>query len=109
MEGITMFKSAVTVIAALSIACSIKADAYAAGQTQGHFPNFSSVDFPWLPVNPEYAPPASGPGPVTYDHARPVMARNPNNIGAVVEAPLRLADLNDPNLFILNDSAKVPY
>ena len=84
--------------AALLFACSMIADANAAGQTQGPVPNLSSVDFPWLPIQPEYAPPASGPGPVTYDHAHPVLARNPNNIGAVVEAPMRLANLNDPNL-----------
>jgi hypothetical protein len=82
----------------LLFACSMIADANAAGQTQGPVPNLSSVDFPWLPIQPEYAPPASGPGPVTYDHAHPVLARNPNNIGAVVEAPMRLANLNDPNL-----------
>src|SRR5262245_30959774 len=44
------------------------ADAYAA-ETRGAVPNFSSGDFPWVPLSPEYVPPASGPGPVTYDHA----------------------------------------
>lgn len=84
--------------AALLFVCSIIADVNAEGQTEGPVPNFSSVDFPWLPTNPEYAPPESGLGPVTYDHAHPVLARNANNVGAVVEAPLRLADLSNPNL-----------
>ena len=76
--------------------CALTADA--AGQTRDAVPNFSSVDSPWLPLNPEYAPPASGPGPITYDHAHPIMARNPNAAAEVVEAPMRLADLNNPNL-----------
>jgi hypothetical protein len=76
--------------------CALTADV--AGQTRDAVPNFSSVDFPWLPTNAEYAPPASGPGPITYDHAHPIMARNPNAAAAVVEAPMRLADLNNPNL-----------
>jgi hypothetical protein len=73
------------------------ADVHAA-ETRNAFPNFSVADFPWLPTGPEFAPPQSGIGPVTYDHAHPVLARNPNNVGAVVEAPLRLADLSNPNL-----------
>jgi hypothetical protein len=98
MERKMSDRCSIGLAAALLFACSMIADANAAGQTQGPVPNLSSVDFPWLPIQPEYAPPASGPGPVTYDHAHPVLARNPNNIGAVVEAPMRLANLNDPNL-----------
>ena len=82
----------------LLLALSGIADAYGADEPGGAIPNFSSVDFPWQPLGPEYAPPASGIGPVTYDHAHPIMARNPNNVGALVEAPMRLADLSNPNL-----------
>jgi hypothetical protein len=84
--------------AALLYGCITGADGYAAGQTPSPVPNFSTMDFPWLPLGPEYAPPASGLGPITYDHAHPIMARNANNVGAVVEAPMRLADLSNPNL-----------
>src|SRR5437764_267326 len=38
------------------------ADTYGAAETRGAVPNFSSGDFPWVPLSPEYAPPASGPG-----------------------------------------------
>src|SRR5258706_7398819 len=72
---------------------------FAAGQVaQGPVPNFSSVDLPWMNGGAGFLPPPAGPGPVTTDKAHPVMARNPNNRGEVVEAPLRLADLSNPNL-----------
>jgi hypothetical protein len=80
-------------------ACATAAAGYAASDNAiGSVPNFSVLDSPWLPMGPEYQPPASGLGPVTYDHAHPVMARNANNVGALVEAPMRLADLSNPNL-----------
>src|SRR5438552_2138870 len=61
----------------------------------------SFAEFPWVltnPVNPEYLPPSSGLGPITYDKARPHIARLLNNVGNVVERPLPLADLSNPNL-----------
>jgi len=66
------------------------------GQTP--VPNFSSIDSPWVSGGGGFLPPPAGLGPVTYDKAHPVMARTPNNRGEVVEAPLRLADLNNLNL-----------
>jgi hypothetical protein len=84
--------------AALFCGCSMAVDSHAADQPSGPVPNFSTLDLPWLPAGPEYAPPVSGLGPITYDRAHPVMARNANNVGAVVEAPMRLADLSNPNL-----------
>jgi hypothetical protein len=68
---------------------------------QTSVPNFSSAEFPWVltnPTNPEYLPPSSGLGPITYDKARPHIARLLNNVGNVVERPLPLADLTNPNL-----------
>ncbi len=65
---------------------------------QAPVPNFSSVDLPWMNGGAGFLPPPAGPGPITTDKAHPVMARNPNNRGEVVEAPLRLADLSNPNL-----------
>jgi hypothetical protein len=69
------------------------ADTYGAAETRGAVPNFSSGDFPWVPTSPEYAPPASGPGPVTYDHAQAEATRN-----VVVQGRMRPADLSNPNL-----------
>lgn len=79
-------------------ACALAAGASAAGQTDGAIPNFSSADFPWLPTSPQYAPPASGPGPVTYDHGHPIIARQLNQFGVVEQRTMPLADLNDLNL-----------
>ena len=74
-------------------------DGYAAGQVaQGAVANFSSIDLPWVAMGQDYLPPPSGPGPITYDKAHPVMARNANQFGTVVTAPMRLADISNPNL-----------
>jgi len=79
--------------------CGITADGYAAGEVKPAVPNFSSIDRPWVAIEAqEYLPPASGIGPVTYDHAHPIMVSNPNNAGVAVKAPLRIADLSNPNL-----------
>jgi hypothetical protein len=86
-------------LAGLVCACAVTAEVFAAGQAaEGPVPNFSSLDFPWVSGNSDFLPPISGVGPVTYDKAHPVMARNPNNRGEVVEAPMRLADVSNPNL-----------
>lgn len=65
---------------------------------QPRAPNFSSADFPWFPVRAEFLPPPTGPGPITYDKAHPQTVRTANNIGAVQETMLHLADLSNPNL-----------
>jgi hypothetical protein len=79
--------------------CGITADGYAAGEVSPAIPNFSSIDRPWIAIEAqEYLPPASGIGPVTYDHAHPIMVTAPNNAGTPVTAPLRIADLGNPNL-----------
>jgi hypothetical protein len=85
--------------AGLLCACSVTADGYAAGEEGSSVPNFSSIDRPWVAIEAqEFTPPASGIGPVTYDHAHPIMVTSPNNAGIPVTAPLRVADLNNPNL-----------
>jgi len=86
-------------LAGLFGACVVTAQGFAASKdAQGPVPNFSSIDLPWFSGGTGFLPPLSGPGPVTYDKAHPVMARTPNARGDVVEAPLRLADLSNPNL-----------
>ena len=74
--------------------------AFAADDKRGAaIPDLTSIDRPWIAIEgQDYLPPASGIGPVTYDHAHPVMVRNPNNAGAAVDAPLRIADVSNPNL-----------
>ena len=81
--------------AGLLCACAVAA----AGEGKSSAPDFSSIDRPWVAIEAqEYSPPPSGIGPVTYDHAHPIMATSPNNAGVPVTAPLRVADLNNPNL-----------
>lgn len=91
-------KCLIAVVAGLLCAGGAAADGYAAGPAQAPVPDFSSVDSPWLPTSGDYAPPVSGPGPITYDHAHPQMVISPNALGAAVQTPMRLADLNNPNL-----------
>jgi hypothetical protein len=84
-------------VAALFCACVTENFAAA----QGSIRNLSSAEFPWVlanPTNPEYLPPPSGAGPITYDKAHPHIARLPDQFGNVVERILPLADLNNPNL-----------
>jgi hypothetical protein len=85
--------------AGLLCAGAATGDGYAAGPlAQGAVANFSSIDLPWVAMGQDYLPPPSGPGPITYDKAHPVMARNANQFGTVVTAPMRLADISNPNL-----------
>src|SRR5713226_8613718 len=74
------------------------AGAFAANEAPQSLPNFSSLDLPWVAGSGEFLPPQSGIGPVTYDKAHPQMAVTPNARGDAVRAPLRLADLSNPNL-----------
>jgi hypothetical protein len=85
--------------AGLLCAGAVTGDGYAAGAVaQGAVANFSSINLPWVAMGQDYLPPPSGPGPITYDKAHPVMARNANQFGAVVTSPMRLADVSNPNL-----------
>jgi hypothetical protein len=79
---------------------------FGAGE-QSNAPNFSSIDRPWVASEGgEYLLPASGIGPVTYDHAHPVMVCVPVAGGAVAETALRVADVNNPNLKWVVDALK---
>jgi hypothetical protein len=82
----------------LVFTCALTTYGYAAGE-QSSVPNFTSIDRPWVASEGgEYLPPASGIGPVTYDHAHPIKVRVPIAGGAVAEQVLRIADVNNPNL-----------
>jgi hypothetical protein len=82
----------------LVLTCALTTQGHAAGE-QSTVPNFSSIDRPWVStVGGDYLPPESGIGPVTLDRAHPVMVRVPIAGGAVAETPLRIADVNSPNL-----------
>ena len=84
----------------VGLICALAATspAFAAEQgTQDKIPNFSSVDFAWYPQG-GVRPPQNGLGPVTYDQAHPVITRSPDQDGNVIERPLPLADLGNPNL-----------
>ncbi len=89
----------IRLLAGLLCVCAATAQGFAADQVaRGPVPNFSSADFPWVPMSGEFLPPPAGLGPVTYDKAHPQVVRGLNNRGDVVETPLHLADLSNPNL-----------
>jgi hypothetical protein len=82
----------------LVFASALTTRVFGAGE-QSNVPNFSSIDRPWVASEGgEDLLPASGIGPVTYDHAHPVMVRVPIAGGAVAETALRIAAVNNPNL-----------
>src|SRR6266550_3870342 len=57
-------------------------------------PDFAEdVTTSWIPVGDDYLPPASGPGPVTFDKAHPYV---PNFTGK--QPTYRVADLSNPIL-----------
>src|SRR5580700_6350082 len=65
---------------------------------QAPVPNLSSADFPWVPTSDGFLLPPSGLGPITYDKANARIVPTLNLFGAVLQRPLHLADLNNPNL-----------
>jgi len=63
----------------------------ASAQTNA-IPQFSGRDFGWL-ADTEFLPPASGPGPVTFDKAHPYVRNN-----TVGQPTFRIGDLSNPIL-----------
>ncbi len=61
-------------------------------------PNFSTFDFGWVKAGGGFLPPVSGPGPMSFDKANPIIARAPNARGELIVAPLHVADLSNPIL-----------
>jgi len=61
-------------------------------------PNFSTFDFGWVKAGNGFLPPASGPGPMSFDKVHPVVRTAPNARGEAVTAPLHVADLSNPLL-----------
>ena len=65
-----------------------------AAPQQSAIPNFSSAEFGWL-ADTEFLPPASGPGPVTFDKAHPYVR---NNTPGQPNATFRISDVTNPIL-----------
>jgi len=84
--------------ASLLCAALVDVQSDAATPSLSTAPDFSSADMPWFPTTTEFGAPASGPGPVTYDHVHPTIMRQFNLFGDVVERPLQIANLDNPNL-----------
>jgi hypothetical protein len=61
-------------------------------ETNARIPDFSGADFGWL-ADTEFLPPASGPGPVTFDTAHPYVRNN-----TVGQPTFRIADVGNPIL-----------
>jgi hypothetical protein len=81
-------------IAAVLVAWSLPlAPAYAADEKPG-IPQLESAGVGWSKISDDFQPPASGPGPVTYDKRYPYVPNN--NQGRQVT--FRIADLTNPIL-----------
>ena len=63
-----------------------------AAQDARAIPQFSGRDFGWL-ADTEFLPPASGPGPVTFDKAHPYVRNN-----TAGQPTFRIADVSNPIL-----------
>jgi len=71
---------------------------FAADPESSAIPNFTTFEFGWVKAGTGFLPPVSGPGPMTYDKAHPIIVRTPNNRGEIETGPLRVADLTNPIL-----------
>ncbi len=71
---------------------AITASATAQPQPGKTIPNFQSAEFGWL-ADTEFLPPASGPGPVTFDRAHPYIRNNTSG-----QPTFRIADTANPIL-----------
>jgi hypothetical protein len=81
-------------IAAVLVAWSLPlAPAYAADEKTG-IPQLESAGVGWSKISDDFQPPASGPGPVTYDKRYPYVPNN--NEGRQVT--FRIADVTNPIL-----------
>jgi hypothetical protein len=85
-----MIRSIIAVLVASSLPL---APAYAADTKTG-IPQLESSAVGWSKISDDFQPPASGPGPVTYDKAHPYVPNN--NDGKQVT--FRIADLTNPIL-----------
>src|SRR6185503_20736083 len=67
----------------------------AAAQQAERIPQFMGRDFGWI-ADTEFLPPASGPGPVTFDRAHPYVRNNVQNDS--IQATFRISDTSNPIL-----------
>src|SRR5215475_6326173 len=56
-------------------------------------PALQGMEFGWL-ADTEFLPPASGPGPVTYDRSHPYVRNNVQNDS--IQATFRISDTTNP-------------
>ncbi len=75
-------------VVAAALSCAAVAD----GQLRVPVPQLASAQFGWL-ADTEFLPPASGPGPVTFDRAHPYVRNNTSG-----QPTFRIADTRNPIL-----------
>jgi hypothetical protein len=81
-------------LAVLIASAALCGNSIFAAQVQVPPPDFATDDMTsWIPVGDDYLPPASGPGPITFDPAHPYI---PNFTGK--QPTYRVADLTNPIL-----------
>jgi hypothetical protein len=76
-------------VAAFSIGAALGAPA-----TKERIPLLASADFGWSKIADDFQPPASGPGPVTFQKDHPYIPNNDQG----VQVTVRIADLSNPIL-----------
>src|SRR5256714_5673113 len=78
------------VVAAMFVVTATSWDAYP--QNRNPIPQFASTEFGWL-ADTEFLPPASGPGPVTFDRSHPYVRNNTSG-----QPTFRIGDTTSPIL-----------
>jgi len=77
------------------IAAMIAGVLFPSAAAQQKVPEFQGREFGWL-ADTEFLPPASGPGPVTFDRAHPYVRNNVQNDS--IQATFRISDTSNPIL-----------
>ena len=82
------------VLAAIAAGALAAATAYAASASNQPIPKLGSADFGWSKLADDFQAPVSGPGPVSFEKARPYIPNNDRG----VQVTVRIADLTNPIL-----------
>jgi hypothetical protein len=81
-------------VAAVVVASALPLAAVHAADTEAGVPPLESLNVGWSKVADDFQPPASGPGPITYDKDHPYVPNNDEGR----QVTFRIADLTNPIL-----------
>src|SRR5258706_12145347 len=92
LRRLSLMTKCLTLAGAASALACVMLSTLAGAQSLQAVPQFSGRDFGWL-ADTEFLPPASGPGPVTFDKAHPYVRNN-----TVGQPTFRIGDVSNPIL-----------